>query len=86
MHQTMNQPSFVRRFNRQQKALSESKKGVEVSASWGGAMIPQDATDPLAALQLADVRMYAQKESRRAAHGSSIELSEISPSQDPSRA
>ncbi len=46
-------------------ALSASDRGVEVSASWGGARIPQEAGDPSSALQLADVRMYAQKESRR---------------------
>jgi two-component system, cell cycle response regulator len=51
------------------KALSTSEKGVDVSASWGGAAIPQEADEPSGALQLADVRMYAQKESRRVAHG-----------------
>jgi two-component system, cell cycle response regulator len=63
------------------KALSASEKGVEVSASWGGATIPQEAGDPRAALQLADVRMYAQKESRRVAQGSAIEMPEVSASQ-----
>ncbi len=48
-------------------ALTASKKGVEVGASWGAAQIPQEAGEPLEALQLADVRMYAQKESRRVA-------------------
>lgn len=56
------------------EALTASEKGVEVSASWGGTAIPQEADDPSSALQLADVRMYAQKESRRVATGdSSIE-------------
>ncbi|HWM63325.1 MAG TPA: GGDEF domain-containing protein [Solirubrobacterales bacterium] len=50
-------------------ALTTSEKGVDVSASWGGAAIPQEAGDPSGALQLADVRMYAQKESRRIAGG-----------------
>jgi two-component system, cell cycle response regulator len=50
-------------------ALTASRHGVEVSASWGAASIPGEATTPLEALQLADVRMYAQKESRRAASG-----------------
>jgi diguanylate cyclase (GGDEF)-like protein len=49
-------------------ALTASEKGIEVGASWGAAQIPQEASDPLEALQLADVRMYAQKESRRVAH------------------
>jgi two-component system cell cycle response regulator len=47
------------------EALSASEKGVEVSASWGAAEIPSEAADPSAALQLADIRMYARKESRR---------------------
>jgi two-component system cell cycle response regulator len=51
------------------EALSESGRGYEIAASWGAATIPDDAATPSAALQLADVRMYAQKESRRAAAG-----------------
>ena len=51
------------------EALTASDRGVEVSASWGGAVIPDDADSPSEALQLADVRMYAQKESRRVAGG-----------------
>ncbi|HEY8083260.1 MAG TPA: GGDEF domain-containing protein [Solirubrobacterales bacterium] len=47
------------------QALTESDRGVDVGASWGGALIPADADSPAEALQLADVRMYAQKESRR---------------------
>jgi len=50
------------------EALTESDRGVEVTSSWGAATIPAEAGDPSAALQLADVRMYAQKESRRTAH------------------
>jgi two-component system, cell cycle response regulator len=49
-------------------ALTESDRGVEVASSWGAANIPAEAGDPSSALQLADVRMYAQKESRRTAH------------------
>ncbi|MFP5389815.1 MAG: GGDEF domain-containing protein, partial [Thermoleophilia bacterium] len=49
------------------EALTERDRGVEVSSSWGAASIPSEAGDPSAALQLADVRMYAQKESRRTA-------------------
>jgi diguanylate cyclase (GGDEF)-like protein len=51
------------------EALTEHDRGVEVSSSWGAATIPAEAGDPSAALQLADVRMYAQKESRRTAPG-----------------
>ncbi len=49
------------------EALTASDRGVEVAAAWGAAAIPTEAGDPSAALQLADVRMYAQKESRRGA-------------------
>jgi diguanylate cyclase (GGDEF)-like protein len=49
------------------EALTASDRGVEVGSSWGAATIPAEAGDPSAALQLADVRMYAQKESRRTA-------------------
>jgi two-component system cell cycle response regulator len=56
------------------EALSASDRGVEVSASWGGATIPQEAGDPSSALQLADVRMYAQKESRRVAEDGPVHL------------
>jgi two-component system cell cycle response regulator len=50
------------------EALSEGGRGYEVGTSWGLAAIPEEAADPSEALRLADVRMYAQKESRRAAH------------------
>jgi diguanylate cyclase (GGDEF)-like protein len=48
-------------------ALRAQGKGFAVSAAWGAAAIPREATTPSEALQLADVRMYAQKESRRLA-------------------
>lgn len=51
------------------KALTVSGTGYDVSAAWGAARIPAEAKEPSEALQLADVRMYAQKESRRVAHG-----------------
>ena len=50
-------------------ALTTRKNGVDVSASWGSATIPAEADGPREAMQLADVRMYAQKESRRASRG-----------------
>jgi len=50
------------------EALTASDRSVDVASSWGAATIPLEAEDPSAALQLADVRMYAQKESRRAVH------------------
>ena len=50
------------------RALTAQGKGFAVSAAWGGAVIPMEAATPSEALQLADMRMYAQKESRRLAH------------------
>jgi diguanylate cyclase (GGDEF)-like protein len=50
-------------------ALTAGDRGVEVTSSWGGAKIPTEAANPSTILQLADVRMYAQKESRRALPG-----------------
>ncbi|MGH2975150.1 MAG: GGDEF domain-containing protein [Solirubrobacterales bacterium] len=49
------------------EALTESGPGYSVGTAWGAATIPGEARDPLEALRLADVRMYAQKESRRVA-------------------
>ena len=53
------------------QALTVSDRGVEVSSSWGAVEIPREADTPSEALQLADVRMYAQKESRRDARAGS---------------
>jgi diguanylate cyclase (GGDEF)-like protein len=50
------------------EALTASGKGFDVSAAWGKVAIPGEADTPSEAMQLADVRMYAQKESRRLAH------------------
>jgi two-component system cell cycle response regulator len=50
------------------QALTESGPGFEVSSSWGVVEVPEEEREPSTALQLADVRMYAQKESRRLAH------------------
>jgi diguanylate cyclase (GGDEF)-like protein len=58
---------FEPTIQRAEEALSESDRGVEVDASFGSAVIPDEATDPSEALRLADVRMYAKKESRRVA-------------------
>jgi diguanylate cyclase (GGDEF)-like protein len=49
------------------EALTSSGRGFELSAAWGIASIPEEADSPAEAMQLADVRMYAQKESRRLA-------------------
>ena len=50
------------------KALTASGPGFDVSSAWGAVRDPREESEPSAALQLADVRMYAQKESRRIAH------------------
>jgi two-component system cell cycle response regulator len=47
------------------EALTESGRGYAIGASWGVAMLPSEADTPSSVLQLADVRMYARKESRR---------------------
>jgi diguanylate cyclase (GGDEF)-like protein len=49
-------------------ALTASGPGFDVSSAWGAVEVPGEESEPSAALQLADVRMYAQKESRRLAH------------------
>ncbi len=49
------------------EALSARGPGYELSAAWGQAAVPEEAATPSEAMQLADVRMYAQKESRRLA-------------------
>jgi diguanylate cyclase (GGDEF)-like protein len=47
-------------------ALSERGEGFDVSSSFGAVLIPDDAMDASEALRLADERLYAQKQSRRA--------------------
>jgi len=49
------------------QALTVIARGVRIGASWGAVTIPDEASTPAEAVQLADVRMYAQKESRRLA-------------------
>jgi diguanylate cyclase (GGDEF)-like protein len=49
------------------EALSVRGSGYDLSAAWGLAAVPAEAETTSAAMQLADVRMYAQKESRRLA-------------------
>jgi diguanylate cyclase (GGDEF)-like protein len=46
-------------------ALTWSGRGVEVTAAWGSVRVPEEAGSAREAMQLADLRMYAQKESRR---------------------
>lgn len=49
------------------EALTSRGSGFDLSAAWGIASIPEEADSPAEAMRLADVRMYAQKESRRLA-------------------
>jgi two-component system cell cycle response regulator len=56
------------------EALTASGRGYELGAAWGSVSIPAEATTPEEAMQLADVRMYAQKESRRLAHDDAIAI------------
>jgi two-component system, cell cycle response regulator len=56
------------------EALTVRGKGFELNAAWGMVAIPAEADTPDAAMQLADVRMYAQKESRRVADDDAIEI------------
>jgi two-component system cell cycle response regulator len=56
------------------EALTASGKGYDLGAAWGTVAIPAEADTPTAAMQLADVRMYAQKESRRIAGDDASEI------------
>jgi diguanylate cyclase (GGDEF)-like protein len=49
------------------EAMNAKGRGYELTAAWGAARVPGEASSPAEAMQLADVRMYAQKESRRLA-------------------
>jgi two-component system cell cycle response regulator len=59
------------------RALTASGRGFDVTASWGSASIPGEASDLSEALRLADLRMYAQKESRRVALGHAVAEAEV---------
>jgi two-component system cell cycle response regulator len=54
-------------------ALSERGEGFVVTCSCGTAELPTDATNRDSALQLADQRMYADKDSRRPSAGGEVE-------------
>ena len=54
-------------------ALSERGEGFRVTCSSGVAELPVEARDRSAALQLADQRMYGQKDSRRPSAGGEVE-------------
>ena len=50
-------------------ALSDRGDGFEITSSWGSVAIPTEASSPEAALQLADRRMYRDKDATRASAG-----------------
>jgi two-component system, cell cycle response regulator len=50
-------------------ALSEQGEGFHISSSYGSVLLPDETNDPDLALQLADERMYAYKDSSRASAG-----------------
>src|SRR3954454_5526819 len=54
-------------------ALSERGEGFKGTCSCGTAVLPADATSSSTALQLADQRMYADKDSRRPSTGGEVE-------------
>ena len=54
------------------EALTAEGSGFAISAAWGAVAIPREVAAAKDAMQLADMRMYAQKESRRVASGPSI--------------
>jgi diguanylate cyclase (GGDEF)-like protein len=56
------------------EALTASGLGFRLDAAWGAVTIPGEADAPVPAMQLADVRMYAQKESRRLAPDDALEI------------
>ncbi len=50
-------------------ALSEEGDGFSITSSFGSVLLPQETADPEQALQLADQRMYAYKDSSRPSAG-----------------
>jgi two-component system, cell cycle response regulator len=50
-------------------ALTERGEGFEVGSSFGSVILPEEATSPTEALQIADRRMYARKGGRRMSAG-----------------
>jgi diguanylate cyclase (GGDEF)-like protein len=54
-------------------ALSEHGEGFEITCSCGTVEIPGESVDRSSALQLADQRMYSQKDSRRPSAGGEVE-------------
>jgi len=54
-----------RLIDRASAALSEQSEGFRIGSSFGGVLLPHEATDPSQALRLADERLYGQKRSKQ---------------------
>jgi diguanylate cyclase (GGDEF)-like protein len=54
------------------EALTAAGDGYTLGASWGTVTVPEEATTAGEAMKLADVRMYAQKQSRQVATGPAV--------------
>jgi len=54
-----------RLIDRASAALSEQSEGFRIGSSFGGVLLPYEATDPSDALRLADERLYGQKRSKQ---------------------
>jgi two-component system, cell cycle response regulator len=58
---------------RSTRALSDHGEGFQIGSSAGSAELPREARDPATAIQLADLRMYEDKDTRRPAPGREVE-------------
>jgi diguanylate cyclase (GGDEF)-like protein len=66
-------PAQTRRASkRATEALTAAGEGYVLGASWGTVSVPGEATTAAAAMKLADMRMYAQKQSRQLATGPTV--------------
>jgi two-component system, cell cycle response regulator len=54
------------------EALSERGEGFDVTSSYGAVQLPDETTDVIHALALADERLYAQKHHRRLEHAPTV--------------
>ncbi|MET0304879.1 MAG: GGDEF domain-containing protein [Solirubrobacterales bacterium] len=70
---TCEQGRFEEKSKAAAQALTATGPGFAVSSAWGAVEVPTEEAEAAPALQLADTRMYAQKESRRLAHAELLE-------------
>jgi HD-GYP domain-containing protein (c-di-GMP phosphodiesterase class II) len=54
-----------RLIDRASEALAEHSEGLGIGSSFGGVLVPYEATNPSDALRLADERLYGQKRSKQ---------------------